>query len=81
MIDLISTQIFQYYGSDWIATISTFAWIYLIGNKKRSGFIFAIIGSISWLIFGWLNHSFPSVIANSVFILLNIRGFLKWGKT
>ena len=78
MIDDIMHQLVQYYGSDWIATIATFIWLYLIGNKQRSSFIFAVIASMSWLVFGWLNHSFASVFANIVFIILNIRGYMKW---
>ena len=73
-------QLFQYYATDWVATISTFVYLWLIGNKKRSGFFFAVIASISWLIFGWLNNSYASIFANFVFIILNIRGYIKWSK-
>jgi len=71
-------QLTQYYATDWIATFTSFAWLWLIGNKKRYAFFFAVIASISWLIFGWLNNSYASIFANFIFIILNIRGYIKW---
>ena len=77
-MEVISQQISQYYGSDWLAMIATFMYLYLIGNRKRVAFVYAFFASVCWLIFGWLNHSFASVFANIIFIILNIRGYIKW---
>jgi nicotinamide riboside transporter PnuC len=78
MVDAIIHQFTQYYGSDWVATVATVFWLIYIGDKKRSSFIYAVIASFSWMIFGWLNNSVASVCANILFILLNIRGYYKW---
>ena len=78
MIDVFVHQLTQYYGTDWLAMVSTFMYLYLIGNKQRSAFIYAFFASLCWLIFGWLNQSFASVFANIIFIILNIRGYIKW---
>ena len=80
MIDEIRYHLVLHYGTDWIAMISSFIWLYLIGNKHRIGFVFAVIASMSWLCFGWLNHSYASVFANLIFIFLNIRGYIKWAE-
>ena len=78
MIDPIIEQFTQYYASDWIAITATFIWLWQAGNKQRSAFLFAIVASLGWLVFGWLNFSVASVGANSIFIILNIRGYYKW---
>ena len=70
----------KYYGVDWAAMVSTFLWIYYTSEKKSICFIFAIIASIMWWLFGYLTESIASMIANAIFILLNIRGYLKWEK-
>jgi hypothetical protein len=34
----------QYFGLDWLATCLTFAAIYRLGNKDRSGFVVKMLG-------------------------------------
>jgi nicotinamide riboside transporter PnuC len=70
--------IFKYHGIDWIAIIMTFLTLYYLGEKKRFGFVFGIVASISWLIFGVLVDSIANIIANVIFIALNLRGYLNW---
>ena len=68
----------NYHGIDWIAMIMTFCSLYYLGEKKRCGFVFGIAASISWLTFGALAGSVANVVANIIFIILNIRGYLNW---
>mgnify|MGYP006452550133 CR=1 FL=1 len=77
-MDSVVHQLTQYYGSDWVAMVTTVIWLIYIGDKKRFSFIFAIIASLSWMVFGWLNHSVASVVANILFVILNIRAYIKW---
>jgi hypothetical protein len=70
----------KYYGTDWLAMILAFCFLYLVGEKKRYGFVLGIFSSISWLVFAVLAHSIANVIANIIFIFLNMRGYLNWGK-
>lgn len=70
----------KYYGVDWAATILTFLAIYLLGEKKRSGFIFMICGNVAWLALGWLTESAAMLLANLGFVILNLRGLVKWGR-
>ncbi len=70
--------IFKYHGIDWIAIIMTFLTLYYLGEKRRFGFVFGIVASISWLIFGILVDSIANIIANVIFIALNLRGYLNW---
>lgn len=69
---------FKYYGADWLAMVTSFLFIYLIGHKKKEGFIFGIIANLSWMAFGVMTESIANLITNSVLIVLNIRGYLKW---
>ena len=70
--------IFKYHGIDWIAIIMTFLTLYYLGERRRFGFVFGIVASISWLIFGILVDSIANIIANVIFIALNLRGYLNW---
>ena len=74
MFNLIS----RYYGSDWVATALTMLAIYLLGNKRKEGFVIMIIGNLCWVALGLIVHSIAMVIANVVFIVMNLRGFMKW---
>lgn len=71
----------NYYGLDWLGMCGTFFAIYLIGEKKRHGFLFGVTGNIAWMAFGILAASTANVIANIIFMTLNIRGYLKWQHT
>jgi len=70
----------KYYGVDWLATIMSFLFVYNIGNRRRHAFVFGIIANFSWMTFGFMTGSIANVMANIVFVVLNIRGYLKWGK-
>jgi len=79
MFDHLIAHIDAYFYSDWAAFIFTILWIYYTGEKKRIAFLFAIAASLAWLCFGILTHSMASIIANSVFVVLNIQAYIKWG--
>jgi len=68
----------KYHGIDWIAIIMTFLTLYYLGEKRRFGFVFGILASIAWLIFGILVDSIANIVANVIFIALNLRGYLNW---
>lgn len=70
----------SYYGVDWTAMVMIFFSLYYLGEKRRAGFVFGVLASISWLTFGILAGSVANVIANVIFITLNIRGYLNWQK-
>ena len=63
---------FQYYGVDWIAMVLTFLAIWQIGNKNKIGFVLMIFGNSSWIVVGYLTGSLAMVVANLIFISMNI---------
>jgi hypothetical protein len=78
LIFIMLELLFKYYGIDWTAIFTMFLFMYYIGSKKRFAFIFGIISSAAWVIFAIMAQSVASIIANSVMILLNIRGYFYW---
>jgi hypothetical protein len=71
--------LFNYYGLDWLAMIFSLIAIYYVGNRKRSGFLFFVTANALWIILGvLLLQSYGIVIGNTVFLIMNVRGFIHW---
>lgn len=68
----------QYFGIDWVAMVMTFTAIYLLGGKRRTGFLLMICGNILWMVIGLWAHSYAMLIANAGFVTMNVRGYWKW---
>jgi hypothetical protein len=68
----------QYYGVDWLAMCLTFTAIYLLGGKRRAGFVVMMTGNLLWCAIGTWAHSYAMIIANLGFLAMNIRGYVKW---
>ncbi|MGC9401349.1 PnuC protein [Vibrio genomosp. F10 str. 9ZC157] len=70
----------QFYGIDWIAMVLTFLAIWQIGNKNKIGFILMMCGNSSWIAVGYFTGSLAMVIANLIFMGMNLRAIMKWSK-
>jgi hypothetical protein len=68
----------QYHGIDWLAMCLTFVAIYLLGSKRRTGFVVMITGNMLWCAIGVWADSYAMVVANIGFLAMNVRGFAKW---
>jgi len=51
---------------------------YLLGEQKKSGFIFALLSNLAWIAFAIIADSLAIAILNLILIGLNLKGFLKW---
>ncbi len=71
-------SITKFYGSDWAAMVFSFLQIYLLGNKRPSGFIFGMLANLCWAAFGLMVASIANPVANVVFFILNVRGYRNW---
>ena len=69
---------FEFLAVDWIAMVCTFAAIYLLGNKKRSGFVVMMSGNACWIGVACMAGSVAMAVANIVFFAMNLRGVVKW---
>jgi nicotinamide riboside transporter PnuC len=68
----------RYYFIDWIALVLNAAAIYLLGKKRRLGWSLGVGANIAWIGFGILAHSAATVVACSIFVALNIKGWWAW---
>ena len=57
----------QYYGVDWLATVSGLTGVYLIGSKNRFGFLIMMVASLSWLAVGFMIESLALIVGSAVF--------------
>lgn len=70
----------QYYGIDWLATVCGLTGVYLIGSKKKIGFLIMMIASLSWLTVGVFVESLALIVGSAVFFCLHVRGWFNWRK-
>jgi hypothetical protein len=75
------TAMSEYHGVDWAAMCLTFTAIYLLGSKRRAGFVIMMAGNLLWCAIGTWADSYAMVIANLGFLAMNVRGFAKWSAT
>lgn len=68
----------EYFGIDWVAMVLTVVAIYLLGNKHWAGFAMMIGGNLCWIVLGLLSDSIALMVANAVFIGMNVRGIRRW---
>lgn len=68
----------QLYGIDWVATVCGLTGVYLIGSKKRVGFLIMMVASLSWMTVGFIINSLALILGSAVFFSLHVRGWLKW---
>jgi hypothetical protein len=62
-----------------IAAVFELIAIFLLGKKIRIGWLIAIGGSISWIVYSLLTCSaFGLLVVCSFAFFLNIKGFLNW---
>lgn len=71
----------RYYGFDWAAMVFTFMTIYRLGHHKRDGFIYGLAANVCWMVFGVMAQSIANPIANTIFLVLNLRGYRRWSLT
>ncbi len=58
--------------------LTVFAGVFLLGNKKREGFVIGMISAFFGLIFSFQVGSLANTIASVVLLGLYLRGYLAW---
>lgn len=80
-MEQIKHYAFQYYGVDWIVTVLVFTGIFLLGDKKKAGFIVGMVSSVFAFLFSFQIGSIANGVTSVVLFVLYLRGYLKWKKT
>lgn len=68
----------KYYCIDWLALVLNAAGIYLLGQKRQAGFSLGVVANLAWIVFGVLAHSVATVVACTIFVVLNAKGWWNW---
>ena len=64
----------------WIAAVFELSGIYLLGVKRRIGFILNMIAGSMWITYSFMSGSaYGLVMICGVALILNTKGFIKWG--
>jgi hypothetical protein len=71
----------HYLGLDWLAMALTFTAIYLLGNKRRVGFVVMMVGNLSWAVIGLWAHSYAMVLANLGFFSMKCSRLFEVGSS
>ena len=74
----LSAVVCKFYGADWLAMLFTMLQLHLLGCKKLNGFKYGIISNFFWMIFAIQVGSLANVLANCIFLCINLKGFRSW---
>ena len=66
---------------NWIAFVLISVGNLLVGDDKKSGFVWIGIGSIIWMAIGFKIKDYALVATNIVGTIVMVRNWLKWRKT
>ncbi len=69
---------FQYYGVDWFVMLTVFAGIFLLGDRKRTGFIVGMLSAATGIVFSYQIGSVANGISSLVLLGLYLRGYMHW---
>lgn len=62
----------------WAGNVLLVIGLYLIGQKKRSAFIFYGLGCLAWLLYGFFPLQLSLVVIEIIFVVVSIKNFIKW---
>ena len=64
-----------------VAAIFELTGIYMLGKKKRIGFILNMIAGVQWITYSMITHSaYGLIMICSIALILNTKGFINWRK-
>ena len=73
-------SLWRYHGIDWIGIVFSMLSTHYLGKKRKRGFLLGIAGNLAFVGFGIMAGSAANVVANGVYVILNVRGWWKWKK-
>jgi len=67
-----------YYGLDWVAATLMLAGLWMVANKKRSGFAVTMLGSIIGAGVSYMAFQYGFLLSNTAMVFVALRGYLLW---
>ena len=74
----MTTDLFRYYGLDWLWFGTSILAVYLLGNKNKLGFVSMIVSDLTDLAMAYLTQSNATLIGSLIYLVLNVRGWYAW---
>ena len=68
----------KYNGIDWALFALIMIHLWLLGNRKRSAFIFGMLACCVGCTFGIMIESIASTAMNAIFFFMHLRAYIKW---
>ncbi len=68
----------RYGGVDWLVTATAFLGIFLLGEKRRSGFAIGMLSCVFGVIFSLQIGSIANGVSSAVLFFLYLRGYVRW---
>lgn len=68
----------KYYGIDWLLFALVVLHLWLLGNRKKEAFLYALVANTCGLTLGVLIGSVATILMNVVFMVMNVRAYIKW---
>lgn len=65
----------------WIGNFFIVAGLWEVGNRNRAGFLASIAGETAWIANAYSRGDWALTSICVVFLLMAIRGYIKWGQT
>lgn len=64
---------------DWSASMSELLAMWIVGNRKRKGFLLGFVSDLLWIVLGVSLGLWGLVTVAVVAAVINIRNYRKWG--
>ena len=63
----------------WVAAVLTLTGMYLVGDKRRCGFLVCVLSEILWIFYALSMGSYELVSLCIVFTWVYARNWIRWG--
>lgn len=65
---------------DWLASILEIAGCWLVGDRRRLGFVLGLGCNVCWLVVALRSGLYGLVLVSLVMGGVNVRNFVQWGR-
>jgi hypothetical protein len=66
---------------DWIISLSTITYMYLLSEKKTAGWYLCIVSQLMWTVYIYLTAQWGLYVLNVAMYYMTYNGIKKWRKT
>jgi uncharacterized membrane protein YeaQ/YmgE (transglycosylase-associated protein family) len=67
-----------YYGLDWVAATLMLVGLWMVANKKRSGFMVTVVASIVGAVVSAMALQYGFLLSNIAMVFVALRGYILW---